>query len=388
VLGALAITMYRYSPYGGGRSKARKGEGWHKRGWRDEYGNMAVNVQNSPKVWGQHTMDVQPHETAEQMLRSAKITQAHEGTPPNTHCVLYHKKRELVGQKTAADYGIESADTLYLKVFDSYGNQLRWDTWGFVKQFQVTDSSYGTLEAAFAANAYTDEDTSSVKRLARAAGVNPGVVSDWFSWRRAIGAVGGVEPGDRGLVAQANRRAENATARATADRAAAEAATLAAHAAQAALQQQQWMQQNAALRVKDETIRIRPDVPGTPWFEVTAGADRGVAPLLDTGNEARTMINPRVAADAGIRAGAGAPMMAIRGINGVENYPTVYVRIQLRGEEQRILAAIGGDQGVLVGRDVLEPMLDKGFTIAGFSAARHDGGAVGSAGYCIQPLQG
>ena len=195
---------------------------------------MAVNVQNSPKVWGQHTMDVQPHETAEQMLRSAKITQAHEGTPPNTHCVLYHKKRELVGQKTAADYGIESADTLYLKVFDSYGNQLRWDTWGFVKQFHVTDSSYGTLEAAFAANAYTDEDPSRVQRLAPAAGVNPGVVSAWFSLRRAIGARRAGGPGDSGLVAHALRRSAHASARTPPPPASARGITLAEHAPQRA----------------------------------------------------------------------------------------------------------------------------------------------------------
>lgn len=30
--------MYRYSPYG--RDKARKGEGWHKRGWRDFDGSI------------------------------------------------------------------------------------------------------------------------------------------------------------------------------------------------------------------------------------------------------------------------------------------------------------------------------------------------------------
>ena len=40
------------------------------------------------------------------------------------------------------------------------------------------------------------------------------------------------------------------------------------------------------------------------------------------------------------------------------------VRVRIRGAEQRILAAIGGEQGVLVGLDVLGPMFEQGFTLA------------------------
>ena len=57
--------------YGIGKSKARKGEGWHRRGWRNHFGEMAVNVTFSPKYAGSHTLEVQPHWTAERLRSSA-----------------------------------------------------------------------------------------------------------------------------------------------------------------------------------------------------------------------------------------------------------------------------------------------------------------------------
>ena len=68
-------------------------------------------------------------------------------------------------------------------------------------------------------------------------------------------------------------------------------------------------------------------------------------------------------------------MMAVRGVNGLDQYPMVYVHVAIRGVEQRVCAVLGGVHGILVGRDVIEPMLDMGFTIAGFAAARGCGGA-------------
>jgi len=202
--------MYGYGI--GKKSKARKGEGWHKRGWRDEYGNMAVNLAFSPKCYGSHTLEVQPWETAAQLRRSAINIQCDDVSLRGRHVVLVHKKRELVGDKTAADYGIESADTLLLKLFDDWGNQLRWDDFSYCKTPGVGDDNYGVLASHFDADPYADEYDA--RRIAKAAGVNPGFVSDWFMWRRSVGEVGGDEPGDRGLVAQAERRADNASARA------------------------------------------------------------------------------------------------------------------------------------------------------------------------------
>ena len=198
--------MYRYSPYG--RDKARKGEGWHKRGWRDFDGSMAVSVAFSPKCYGSHTLMVQPHETADRLLRAAVQTQCDDVDLRGRHVVLVHKKRELVGLKTAADYSIESADTLHLKLFDRYGNQLRWDDYSYVKEYGAGDHNYHTLAEAFEEDPYADESPAEMRSLARLAGVNPGFVTDWFMWARAAGGVGGDEPGDRGRVAQAERRAE------------------------------------------------------------------------------------------------------------------------------------------------------------------------------------
>ena len=72
------------------------------------------------------------------------------------------------------------------------------------------------LVDAFDSDPYADGYDA--KRLAKRAGVTPGFVSDWFMWRRSACVVGGDEPGDRGLVAQAEHRADNAAARADAAR--------------------------------------------------------------------------------------------------------------------------------------------------------------------------
>ena len=138
-----------------------------------------------------------------------------------------------------------------------------------------------------------------------------------------------------------------------------------------------------ALSVFGETVSIRPDGPNTPWYDATPGRAEEWAPLLDTGNNAATMISAQVARAAGIHVPLNAPMMNVRGVNGLDQYPMVYVRVAIRGVEQRICAVLGGDQGILVGRDVIEPMLDMGFTIAGFAATR---GGNGAGAYRIRQL--
>lgn len=324
---------------------------------------MAVSVAFSPKCYGSHTLMVQPHETADRLLRAAVQTQCDDVDLRGRHVVLVHKKRELVGLKTAADYSIESADTLHLKLFDRYGNQLRWDDYSYVKEYGAGDHNYHTLAEAFEEDPYADESPAEMRSLARLAGVNPGFVTDWFMWARAAGGVGGDEPGDRGRVAQAERRAENAGARA-------DAAARAAAQAQASLAQQQQM----ALSVYGETVSIRPDHLPSQWLDTRPNSSPEWAPLLDTGNGAATMVSESVACAAGLR--ASPHRMTIAGVNGVDEYPMAYCRVRIRGVEQRVCAAIGGAQGILVGRDVIEPMLDMGHAIAGFSAVRgNNGGA-------------
>ena len=379
-----------YGMYGiGKKSKARKGEGWHRRGWRDEFGHMAVNITFSPKCYGSHTLEVEPDETAARLRRSAIRTQCQDIDLRGRHVVLVHKKRELVGEKTAADYGIESADTLYLKLFDRYGNQLRWNDYGFCKEYGVGDDhNYDMLVDAFDSDPYADEHDT--KRLAKRAGVTPGFVSDWFMWRRSREEVGGDEPGDRGLVAQAERRADNAIARESAARRDAMQAQQAAIEAQIAqnrsaeisrLQAEEVGCSAAGAAGADGALRLWRDGlhPTRRAEHAVVRRDtrprRGGAPLLDTGNNAATMISAQVARAAGIHVPLNAPMMNVRGVNGLDQYPMVYVHVAIRGVEQRVCAVLGGGQGILVGRDVIEPMLDMGFTIAGFAAARGSGGA-------------
>lgn len=112
------------NPYG---TPMRRGEGWHRRGYRDAWNNMTVMCSFSPPMGGSHTLEFRETATAKQITRQA-ITAQIGGEPGyGLQCVAFHKKRELPinGERTAADYRIESADTIYLKLFDGLGNQLR-----------------------------------------------------------------------------------------------------------------------------------------------------------------------------------------------------------------------------------------------------------------------
>ena len=62
--------------------------------------------------------------------------------------------------------------------------------------------------------------------------------------------------------------------------------------------------------------------------------------------------------------------IVIHGVNGRAEYPVARVRVEIRGFSKEINAAIGGDQGVLVGTDVLADMFRDGFTIADAGGGR------------------
>jgi predicted aspartyl protease len=87
--------------------------------------------------------------------------------------------------------------------------------------------------------------------------------------------------------------------------------------------------------------------------------------LLDTGNEARTLIAPRVARMLGLEPLESAPPLQVRGVNGVTSmYPRVAFRLRIGDVETgTVIGAIGGDTAVLVGRDVLAPLGDLGYTV-------------------------
>jgi hypothetical protein len=58
---------------------------------------------------------------------------------------------------------------------------------------------------------------------------------------------------------------------------------------------------------------------------------------------------------------------------GVQHYPLANVRVRLRGISVLIEAAIGGQQGALIGMDVIGPMFDAGFCISGYYSLRERG---------------
>ena len=283
----------------------RRGEGWHKRGYRDAFNNMTVNVAFSPAYAGSHTVYITEDATAQYITRQAITAQTGGDVPNWVNCVCFHKKRELPinSKRTAADFRIESAETIYLKCYDQYGNQLRWDS------HQPCKPNY-----------YIDED--------------------------------GFETLDENRAAHAARAAEEALE----------------------------ARQSRELLIEGEIVEIAPgDDDDAPWcalrprrgrpFDVYPPRGSHPVPghgLLDTGNLARTMINPQTAAAAGIVSRRDDPSEVINGVNGSQRYPTAMVHIRIRGAEHHVRAAIGGTVGVLVGEDVLGQMFEEGWSIAGF----------------------
>ena len=345
----------------------RRGEGWHKRGYRDAFNNMTVNVAFSPAYAGSHTVYITEDATAQYITRQAITAQTGGDVPNWVNCVCFHKKRELPinSKRTAADFRIESAETIYLKCYDRYGNQLRWDSHQPCKpNYYIDEDGFETLDEAFGElgprAVFSAQDVPA--HIARDAGVTKGVVADWFAWRRATTGAGDAGEGDPGRVA----RAEAAQNRA-------------AHAARAAEEALE-ARQSRELLIEGEIVEIAPgDDDDAPWcalrprrgrpFDVYPPRGSHPVPghgLLDTGNLARTMINPQTAAAAGIVSRRDDPSEVINGVNGSQRYPTAMVHIRIRGAEHHVRAAIGGTVGVLVGEDVLGQMFEEGWSIAGF----------------------
>jgi hypothetical protein len=116
---------------------------------------------------------------------------------------LFHKKHELPvdGEATAADFRIESADTLYLKCYDDCGNQLRWEPlvgWfgpsasvPCKENHFIDEDGYEALEGLFAQGGgvgvgvggpWAVSKTADVPAAwAREIGVSKGVIAEWFA---------------------------------------------------------------------------------------------------------------------------------------------------------------------------------------------------------------
>lgn len=263
----------------------------------------------------------------------------------------------------------------------------------------------GVLEAAFGEQPYPDMQAK--RRLAHQTGLSPQQVESWFGRQRqerGIAATSNAEyicQPPTWVAAQRRRDAEAAAAAqeaaAAAEEAAMAAATERARRRQAERDRREAEQELRAHRrrellVEGEVVELNPDPDdGAVWCAVRPRVGRPGEPfpplgpqqlvlpghgLLDSGNAAVTMINRQTAVAAGLAADPTLSPMQIRGVNGVEAYPLARVSIRIRGVGLRIIAALGGSQGVLVGEDVLGPMFEAGYTIAGFYGRRTAAGRV------------
>ena len=86
--------------------------------------------------------------------------------------------------------------------------------------------------------------------------------------------------------------------------------------------------------------------------------------LLDTGNEARTLIAPSVARRLGLQPDPN-NAVPIRGVNGVTSaYPRLRFRLRVGDVDCGVVdGAVGGSTAVLIGRDVLGPLGEMGYTV-------------------------
>lgn len=167
------------NPWG---SPMRRGEGWHKRGYRDAYNNLTVTCSFSPPHGGSHTLEFTETATAKHITRQAVMMQTGGDLPRDVQCVCFHKKRELPvdGTRTAADYRIESGEIIYLKCYDERGNQLRWYSWNLCKPSHfIDDDGFEVLDEAFGTQLQDIACAEDVPAsLARAAGVSKGVIAE------------------------------------------------------------------------------------------------------------------------------------------------------------------------------------------------------------------
>ena len=212
---------------------------------------------------------------------------------------------------------------------------------------QKTPEQIEALEEAYAAQPYPDQQEKD--EIAANTGLSRQQVNAWFQYTRE----------QRGMVAMNN--AEYIGQPPTwveAQR----------QERDAAAQRQEWTEQRrdvaeaqlAARRTQElsvhgERVEMWP-AGGTHAWHVPGA-------VLDTGNSARTMVSQPTAAHVGLVPDPGVPV-TIRGVNGVESYPTARATVRIRGVAQNVRVAIGGTTPLLVGLDIIEGLFDSGFVLS------------------------
>jgi hypothetical protein len=182
---------------------------------------------------------------------------------------------------------------------------------------------------------WLSKDSEWAKEFAKRTGLTATQIGDWFSWRRATTNTGNDGVGDPGRVALAQAAQARAQLRADDARAAQARAQLQADDARRETEHVRELlhrQIEQQLAVEGELIELcAAGHGGAGWVallprqttaqHLTAVQQSGSVTihghhgLLDTGNAARTMLNPTMCALAGIVAG---PRTAqIRGVNGM-----------------------------------------------------------------------
>lgn len=359
--------QYGFHPYG----PPQGGEVRHRRGRRGPHGEIVVNCKYSPGDRSGHTLELHEDHTGDQIASWAIQVKANVYGPlpaGRGGIVVFHKNRPIYGIMTAVDFEIESGDTLYLKTYDEFGNRVKWGEYDWygnvtIKNVYADLSTCRVLDEAYVTNPRFDADEDALRQLVDdVAPLTRAVVRDWFDWRRATDRSGA------GDDAQRNPNIRAARAHAQVFRVIQQMSTTLVE------------QQNRRLRVEGEYVRIAPDALGAAWSTlIPRYSDVGLTtaqppitavapghPLLDTGNQAITMINDATAAAAGILSDPRLGHIQINGINGTATYPKAYIQVEIRGVRLKRVAAVGGQHGLLVGRDIISSLLERGFTIGDF----------------------
>ena len=356
--------QYGFHPYG----PPQGGEVRHRRGRRGPHNEIVVNCKLSPRDRFSHTLELHEDQTGDQIAWWAIQVKVNAYGPlpaGRGGIVVFHKSRPIYGIMTAVDFEIESGDTLYLKTYDEFGNRVnRCEGVAYanvpIKNVHVDQPAYRVLDEAYLTNPRFDADEDELRQLVYdVAPLTRAIVRDWFDWRRATDRSGA------GDDAQRNPNIRAARAHAQAFRVIQQVSTTLVE------------QQSRRLRVEGEYVRIAPDAVGATWstlipryYDVTLSTAlppiTAVAPglpLLDTGNQAITMINDATAAAAGILSDPSLGRIQINGVNGTATYPMAYIQVEIRGVRLKRVAAVGGQCGLLVGQDIIRSLLALGFTI-------------------------
>ena len=234
-------------------------------------------------------------------------------------------------------------------------SQIVGQEWGRMKRrvtgqplnSQKTPEQLDALEEAYAAQPYPDQQEKD--EIAANTGLSRQQVNAWFQYTRE----------QRGMVAMNNAeyigQPPTWVEAQRQQMAAADQAVAIANQQRDASQAQLALRRTQELSVHGERVEMWPAGGTHPWL--VPGA------VLDTGNSARTMVSQTTAAHVGLIPDPGVPV-TIRGVNGVESYPTARASVRIRGVTQNVRVAIGGTTPLLIGLDIIETLFENGFVLS------------------------